>query len=279
LCVDSDYDYLSDGATETSKIIKENPFIFQTYTYSVENYKCFSDSLHQIVVSATLNDNPIFDYKAFIEKYSEITYDLFLYSFFYERKYQQEIELHQKEYKVKVQSLDEKSLKEWQADNQPKKIFPIVEGFCKCIQIPPQKVNISDQGTQALSVLEKEVNNKLKSLPKINEEVLENLKKELSKLGLSPKNTYLFIKGHTIYDNVVMRFLRPIGEDLKDQKKKEIVNNATTKKERDNRLNQYQNNIQHIETTLKNNKNYQDSFLMSKIESDINNYLLPNPLA
>ncbi|HAO21260.1 MAG: hypothetical protein BWK80_43205 [Desulfobacteraceae bacterium IS3] len=279
LCVDSDYDYLSDGATETSKIIKENPFIFQTYTYSVENYKCFSDSLHQIVVSATLNDNPIFDYKAFIEKYSEITYDLFLYSFFYERKYQQETELHQQEYKVRAQSLDQKSLGKWQNDNQPKQVFPIVEDFCSCIKILNQ-VDISDQGKQALAALEEEVNKKLASLPQIDENSLENLKKELSKLGLSPKNTYFFIQGHTIYDNVVLMFLKPVYQRLKKEKFEEFKHNARTEEEKENKINYYKKAIMaDIESILRNHTNYQDCFLMSKIESDIKNYILLYPIS
>lgn len=278
LCVDSDYDYLSDGATETSKIIKENPFIFQTYTYSIENYKCFADSLHQVVVEATLNDNPIFDYKAFFEKYSELTYELFLYSFFYDRKNQQEVELHQKEYKIKAQSLDEESLKKWQNDNQPEQTFPIKD-FCKCIKIL-NHIDMSDDGKQELAVLTQKVDEKLASLPQIDQNILENLKKELSELGLSPKNTYLFIQGHTMYDNVVLMFLIPIYQRLKKEKFEEFKHNARTEEEKENKINDYKKAITaDIESILRNHTNYQDCFLMSKIESDIKDYILLYPIS
>jgi len=278
LCVDSDYDYLLDGATETSKTIKENLFIFQTYTYSIENYKCFADSLHQVVVEATLNDNPIFDYKAFFEKYSELTYELFLYSFFYDRKNQQEVELHQKEYKIKAQSLDEESLKKWQNDNQPEQTFPIKD-FCKCIKIL-NHIDMSDDGKQELAVLTQKVDEKLASLPQIDQNILENLKKELSELGLSPKNTYLFIQGHTMYDNVVLMFLIPIYQRLKKEKFEEFKHNARTEEEKENKINDYKKAITaDIESILRNHTNYQDCFLMSKIESDIKDYILLYPIS
>jgi len=56
LCVDSDYDYLLQDATEVSKRINHDPYIFQTYTYSIENYKCYAESLKEVCVSSSLND-------------------------------------------------------------------------------------------------------------------------------------------------------------------------------------------------------------------------------
>ncbi len=47
-CVDSDYDFLLQGATNTSRKINRNKYIFQTYTYAIENYHCFAESLHEV---------------------------------------------------------------------------------------------------------------------------------------------------------------------------------------------------------------------------------------
>lgn len=49
-CVDSDYDFLLQGATNTSRKINRNKYIFQTYTYAIENYHCFAESLHEVCV-------------------------------------------------------------------------------------------------------------------------------------------------------------------------------------------------------------------------------------
>ena len=42
-CVDSDYDYLLQGATHTSRYIINNKYVFHTYAYAIENYQCYSE--------------------------------------------------------------------------------------------------------------------------------------------------------------------------------------------------------------------------------------------
>ena len=54
-CVDSDYDFLLQGATNTSRKINRSRYIFQTYTYAIENYHCFAESLHEVCVQVRLN--------------------------------------------------------------------------------------------------------------------------------------------------------------------------------------------------------------------------------
>lgn len=76
-CVDSDYDFLLQGATNTSRKINRNRYIFQTYTYAIENYHCFAESLHEVCVQATLNDRSILDFNSYLKRYSEIVYPLF----------------------------------------------------------------------------------------------------------------------------------------------------------------------------------------------------------
>ena len=58
-CVDSDYDYLLQGRTNTSRYIIENPYVMQTYAYAIENYHCYSEGLNEICVMATLNDHKL----------------------------------------------------------------------------------------------------------------------------------------------------------------------------------------------------------------------------
>ena len=76
-CVDSDYDFLLQGATNVSRKINRNPYIFQTYGYAIENFHCFAESLHEVCVQATLNDRHILDFPAFLKRYSQIAYPLF----------------------------------------------------------------------------------------------------------------------------------------------------------------------------------------------------------
>jgi len=69
ICIDSDYDYLLQGHTDTSKMINESKYIFQTYSYSIENLKCYSNSLHGACVSAVFNDDIKIDFIGLLETY------------------------------------------------------------------------------------------------------------------------------------------------------------------------------------------------------------------
>lgn len=269
LCVDSDYDYLLDGATQLSKKIKENPFVFQTYTYSIENYKCFAESLPQVVVEATLNDQPVFNFVDFMEQYSEMIYELFIYSFYYEKQYQQEMELHQKEYQVKKNQLNEAELTTWQDANRAKHSFQIND-FCETIKIKSQ-VNIFNEGKQELANLQQAVTQRLESLPKVDDSELETLKEELAKLGVKSNNTYLFVQGHTIYENVVCMFLNKVFNHLKKQKFGEFRHLAKTDGGKE-KINEYNNLVKDIRTILDSHKYYESCLLMQKIKDDVGKY-------
>ena len=75
-CVDSDYDYLLQGRTQTSRYIINSPYVLQTYAYAIENYHCYAEGLHEACVTATLNDHKLIDFPAFMKLYSEIAYPL-----------------------------------------------------------------------------------------------------------------------------------------------------------------------------------------------------------
>lgn len=244
LCVDSDYDYLLNGATNQSKIIKENPFIFQTYTYSIENYKCYAESLDQILVEATMNDNQDFDCATFIKKYSEIIYKLFLYSFFYEKQSQE-------------------------ISGSSEHIFTISD-FCSIIKLTQ---NIDFNNNEALDTLSERVNLKIASLPTIEGNTKFLLEKELNTLGLSPENTYLFIQGHTIYENIVPLLINPFYDYSKKQKIESFKKFSRADEEKVNKINQYRNQIVNLEAVLQTHKYYHRCFLMNNIKSDIADYV------
>ena len=85
-CVDSDYDYLLQGVTGTSRHILRNPYVIHTYAYAIENYQCYAESLHGVCVQSTLNDKPMIDFPAFFRVYSQIIYPLFLWNIWFYRR-------------------------------------------------------------------------------------------------------------------------------------------------------------------------------------------------
>ena len=40
-CVDADYDYLMQGVTLSSAEVCNNPYVFHTYVYAIENFQCY----------------------------------------------------------------------------------------------------------------------------------------------------------------------------------------------------------------------------------------------
>ncbi len=239
LCVDSDLDYLLQKSTDISKLINENPYIFQTYTYSIENYKCYSESLHNIVVKSTLQDEPdLFDYVAFLRRYSEEIFELFVY--LYHNRINKTAKFSISDFSDAVKLLD--------------------------------KVDISHAGNVALKNLKKQIKLKLSDIEVISEAKMDNYKHILKNLGVTEQNTYLFIQGHTLYDNVVTMILKPIEKRLKSLQYDKISKQKKDNEEANNRRNQYKKSVVDVELVLRNNTDYYNCFLMDKIIRDIQNF-------
>ena len=79
-CVDADYDYVAQGATYSSKTILDNPYIFHSYAYAIENMQCYAPSLHDVCVAVTLNDAQKFDFEAFLADFSTAIFPLFVWN-------------------------------------------------------------------------------------------------------------------------------------------------------------------------------------------------------
>lgn len=244
LCVDSDYDYLLQGSTEISKLINENPYIFQTYAYSIENYKCYAKSLNSVVVNATcVDNNQVFDYEKFMSCFSKIIYDLFVYSF------------HDKKNEIGNFTID---------------------NFSETIKLL-EFVDVHTQGKEVFLKLKKSVIEKTSSLEILPETEINQYKEELRKLGVTSENAYLFVKGHTIYENVVCMFLKPIYTFLKKENLNQIrefsKKDEKSKKVASDRRGQYIKLVaEDIERELCRNTNYYNCFLMKKVFRDIENY-------
>ena len=73
-CVDADYDYLMQGRNDMSRFMLNNPYVFHTYAYAIENYQCYAPTLHDVCVMATLNDKRLFDFEQFMKQYSQVVW-------------------------------------------------------------------------------------------------------------------------------------------------------------------------------------------------------------
>ncbi len=168
-------------------------------------------------------------------------YDLFVYSFYYERQNQTQ-----------------------QNDTFELNKFSKVVGFEK-------QIDIIQAGKVELHALQARVQDQINTLPAPTE--ITQLKDYLADLGVNPENVYLFIKGHTLQDNVVLMFLKPIVKFLKEEKYKEIDKTETQKIAKNQKREQYKKQTQDIELILKTHKNYENSQLFKKITKDITDFI------
>lgn len=228
-CVDSDYDFLMQGATALSRRINGNPYVLQTYTYAIENYLCYAESLHEVCVQATLNDRQIVDFPEFMRRYSRIAYPLFLWNIWFYRRH----------------------------DNNT---FPMYE-FNACVRL--QDVDLQ-QPYQCLEEMRKVVGKKLSELgtrfPQLISEI-DALGDKLRKLGLTPDTTYLYIQGHHIMDNVVMKLLMPVCTQLRREREREIKRLAVHVEQLHNELTSYENSLAGVQLMLKKNDAYKSLYL------------------
>ena len=236
-CVDSDYDYLLQNTTHTSRYINHNKYVIQTYAYAIENLQCYAESLHDVCVNATLNDHQLIDFSAFMKLYSKIAYPLFIWSIWFYR----------------TSRLSEFSLLD----------------FCSFVRL--ERVSITHLEV-TLNLMERRVNRKVKELEKKYAFALsevENLRKELSGLGVHPSNTYLFIQGHHIFDNVVMRLLIPVCNMLRREREEEIKCLAEHNLQYQNELTSYDRRQLDVEVVLRKHTGFKESPLYKKLEEDI----------
>ena len=176
LCVDSDYDYLINNSNFSS------PFIFHTYTYSIENYKLSPNGLDSLLQECIyLDSNSIsFSFKCFLNKYSRSIYPVFLYILFFERK------------KEKYRESSEKLLFN---KNLIKEI-----GFTSnnvTIKEAPNFSNIFIQLDEKVSLLIENIEEKYTNIS------LAEIEKTLEHLAISETEIFWYIQGHLLYDHVI----------------------------------------------------------------------------
>lgn len=240
-CVDSDYDWLIQGTTDTSREIINNPYVIQTYTYAIENYQCYAGSLHNICVQCTLNDRRVIDYEAFMEMYSTAIYPLFVWNvWFYRKRMHNQFSMQEFNIDIRLKSVDIKH---------------------------PQNVlfTVSDR-------VKRKVNNLKANYPDAVAQV-DALSSELKALGVKESETYLFIQGHHLVENVIMKLLTPVCTKLRQERESDIRRYAVHDQQYRNELSAYQHSQMGISEALRKNTHYRDCEMYNRMREDMRNFL------
>jgi hypothetical protein len=236
-CVDSDYDYLLQDATHTSRKVNNTPYIFQTYAYAIENFQCYAESLHEVCVQATLNDRVLIDFPAFLQSYSQIVYPLFLWNVYFYRKH----------------------------DNDT---FPM-HAFNECATLEDVNIHHPERTLEALRMrIDRRVEKMQRRYPQHIQGV-EQLGEALRLLGVTPDNTYLYVQGHHLMDNVVLKLLIPVCTVLRREREAEIKRLAVHSQQFHNELTGYENSQLSVTTLLRKNNDFKELFLYERMRSDM----------
>ncbi len=242
LCVDSDFDYLFGGETPVSKRLLGADYLFHTYTYATENYLCYAPALRTVCTKATKNDARIFDFEGFLAEYSKIIYPVFAW------------------YAYSALLGDEH-------------VFKLIE-FKNTVRLNYLEVSRNGQGT--LDWVAKNVRHRLDSLRHHHPEHVDGVNRFMSGFaarGIQPENTYLFMHGHTLMDNVVMPMLSAVCDKLKLLADNNISTSAQRGVALGNEISNYRNSLLNVRDTLVYNEDYKECFLYRRLHGDIRDML------
>jgi hypothetical protein len=241
-CVDADYDYLIQGATEASRKMLNSPYVFHTYAYAIENLQCFAPSLRTVVVAVTLNDREIFDFNEFMTKFSEAIFPLFVWSVWHYRR--------------------------------PIYTEFTISDFNKVIELGGFSL---DDPMKSIRRIQHKAYVRVGELQRKHPDAKESylaLKKELiEKLGVTPQTTYLYIQGHHLFEKLVLPVMGKVCSRLIRDREIEIRRQSIHNTQMRNELSCYSHSTQDIEQMLKKNLGYVMSQPFRRILADVEAFL------
>ena len=239
-CVDADYDYLIQGCTPMSKMVIDNPYVFHTYAYAIENMQCYAPSLHNICVAVTLNDHLSFDFVGFMQQYSDAIFPLFVWNIWFYRHNDHSFTISDFNQIISTGNFRENQTEQLLA-NVRRKVAVRVRQFQR--QFPDAK----DEWVA--------------------------LKEEIKRLGVAPRDTYLYIQGHHLYDSLVMPMLKHFCDRLVQLRENEISRMATHTVQKNNELAGYSHSIADINTMLRRNTGFFTSPPYQRLQRDLQRFL------
>lgn len=225
ICIDSDYRYLL-----RERRINIRNFVFQTYTYSFENHHCFSGGLNDVCSQVTNFPNTVFDFKAFLKSYSNIIYDLFIWHLYF-----------------------------LVAD--PTRFSKYTFNRYLNLAIGRPSLLLVNDGETVLDELRMRVGKKVGYLGRRYPQAdLESVRQKYAELGLKPDDTYLFVRGHNVYDMIYFVSKGVCEELLKQQK---------SRRSRETLTDLFRNRS-NLESQIKRNIKFGAYPAIRQIEDDIN---------
>lgn len=235
-CVDADYDYLHQGCTPISQEVCNNPYVLHTYAYAIENLQCYAPTLQRVCVMATLNDKDIFDFRDYMSRYSQTIYRLFIWNVWVYRYG------HHAHFSL--------------------------SHFAEIVSI--DNFNLANP-ERALEQLKNRCNKKMAELQRLfpqGRDTYKPLQELLSSLGVTPETTYLYMRGHDLFDHVVGPILDAVCTRLRRDREAEIAALACHSRQKQNELASYQHSCAPWAEMLRKHDAFHRASLYKRILAD-----------
>lgn len=240
-CVDADYDYLMQGHSSSSAMILDNPYIFHSYAYAIENMQCYAPSLHDVCVAVTLNDHLSFDFEAYLREFSKAIFPLFVWNIWFYRK----------------SCYGQFSLTDF--------LHVIDTGAFAPEKAAESIANVRHKADRRAAALRRQH-------PEAKASWLA-LRDELQGLGVTPETTYLYIQGHHLFDKLVVPLMKRICNALILERQREISRQSLHDTQCRNELSCYASSLADVSFMLKKNVGYILSEPYRRIIADVEHYL------
>lgn len=137
-------------------------------------------------------------------------------------------------------------------------------------------LEVENNGADTLAWLERNIARRLKRLELDHPQIargLDEFAERLQEKGVTPENTYLFMHGHTLMDNVVMIMLNSVCDKLRTMSINKINSSNKTGLPLKNEMSNYVNSLRSIRDVLLDNENYTSCPLYALLQNDIQDYL------
>ncbi len=220
ICRDSDIEHLYNKEVER---LFQTPYLFHTHSYSIENHKCLPKNLAKICKEITSKE---YDFQLFMNTYSEITYRfLIIYIGLQEEAYF--LPEHIKSNGEKGEDVSEEINKWttisqlWQK-NKVKNILKYDKNIFSISALDHYWCSLKTR----ISEYEKEVKREL-----ISQNCFENMAAIDAKLAvceekyakkIAQTETYHYLNGHILFDEVIKPLFYQVKEALITQKESEL---------------------------------------------------------
>lgn len=224
VCCDADYDFLQQGSTGVSKMVCNNPYVFHTHVYAIENFQCYAPSLHTVCVMATLNDHSVFDFEAFMTAFSQIVFPLFVWS----------IWCYRYGFFGRFSMAD----------------------MANVVQISDASIHNPNQTLEKLRNRVRQKASWLQNHLQAARGTYKEMEQSLLKLGVTPENTYLYMRGHDVFEKVVYPLVGAVCRMLTSEREREIQKYAYHSVQRKNELAGYEHSSAGADEMMRKQTDY-----------------------